>query len=384
MNILKNQTDCCGCRACEFVCSKKAVAMTENTEGFFYPTVNNDLCIDCGLCVKRCPVETAANSHCEKDYPEFMAARAVDEDIVFSSSSGGLFSVLANHILDLGGAVVGAGFDDDFRVVHQIIESKDDLHKLQGSKYVQSDLSDCYVKTEALLKSGKIVLFSGTSCQIEGFKNYLNRQYENLYLVDIICHGVPTPKLWEKYIEYQEGRYRSKIVSAEFRNKDTGWLTFSMKLRFDNQRQYRKKTAEEPYMRLFLNNCFLRESCYSCKFKTLDKPSDFTLSDFWKIKYAIPELDDDKGTSLVFVNTAKGKKLLDSISSKIIAFEVSEDQALFRNPAVLHSSHRPPNRDEVISHLEDSDIKQLVKISCVPLWRDKFRRMKNHIFKKYG
>ena len=246
MNILKNQTDCCGCRACEFVCSKKAVAMTENTEGFFYPTVNNDLCIDCGLCVKRCPVETAANSHCEKDYPEFMAARAVDEDIVFSSSSRGLFSVLANHILDLGGAVVGAGFDDDFRVVHQIIESKDDLHKLQGSKYVQSDLSDCYVKTEALLKSGKIVLFSGTSCQIEGFKNYLNRQYENLYLVDIICHGVPTPKLWEKYIEYQEGRYRSKIVGAEFRNKDTGWLTFSMKLRFDNQRQYRKKKQKNP------------------------------------------------------------------------------------------------------------------------------------------
>ena len=277
-----------------------------------------------------------------------------------------------------------AGFDGAFRVSHQIVESKDDIHKLQGSKYVQSDLSDCYVKTEALLKSGKIVLFSGTSCQIEGFKNYLNRQYENLYLVDIICHGVPTPKLWEKYIEYQEGRYRSKIVSAEFRNKDTGWLTYSMKLRFDNQRQYRKKTAEEPYMRLFLNNCFLRESCYSCKFKTLDKPSDFTLSDFWKIKYAIPELDDDKGTSLVFVNTVKGKKLLDSISSNIISFEVSEDQALFRNPAVLNSSHRPPNRDEVISHLKDSDIKQLVKISCVPLWRDKFRRMKNRIFKKYG
>lgn len=356
--------------------------MQTDREGFKYPVVDSNACIECRICEKNCVVVTASKNKCRGNYPLFFAAQASNEAVVFNSSSGGVFTLLAEYIIDNRGAVAGASFSETLDVVHIIIEEKKDIHHLQGSKYVQSDLLKTFVQTRILLEDGRFVLFSGTSCQIEGLRNYLNKSYDNLFLVDLICHGVPMPKLWRKYLQYQENKFKSEIQYANFREKTTGWLSYNMHLKFTDSKEYKKKVAEEPYMRLFLSNYFLRESCYDCKFKNLDKPSDITLSDFWEIKYAFPELDDDKGLSLVFVNTEKGRLLFDHVNKKMKCYQTTKEKALFNNPTVLKSSLRPVKRNEIVGQIDEISFKELLKKSCVPLWRDKYRRLKNRIRNK--
>lgn len=290
--------------------------MTADGEGFHYPTVEKEICINCGLCEKVCPIINASEK--SETVLSAYAGYVSDENIRLNSSSGGLFTPLAERILNNNGVVFGAAFDNKYNVKHIRIDSEEKLYLLRGSKYVQSDINDTYLETKHDLENGKLVLFTGTACQISGLKRFLRKEYSNLFTVDVLCHGTPSPKLWERYVKNQSERNKSQIQQIFFRHKKYGWKRYAVELKFSNSTVYLKKFGEDPFMRLFLGNICLRPSCHNCKFKTLERDSDLTIGDAWGIQKVMPELDDDKGTSVILVHTEKGKKLLDSISDRLV------------------------------------------------------------------
>lgn len=381
MNINIVQKACCGCSACYSACPKKCISMTQRHDGFVYPKIDQNQCIDCGLCIKVCPVEQKQKSRASEDMPLFIAARANDTNLVARSSSGGIFSVIASKTLSSGGVVTGAAFDDEFQVRHICVEHEEDLKLLQGSKYSQSVMGDTYKTVKECLQSGRCVLFSGTPCQVAGLKLFLGKEYINLITVDFICHGVPTPKLWQKYINEMSKKFRGKVTQASFRSKKTGYSQYSLQLLFDNRREYCRVVGRDSYMRMFLQDCFLRDSCFECRFKTLDKDSDITLSDFWEVGNFLPEYDDDRGISLLYINTEKGKRLFEEIQTKINSTQISENQALYKNSAILHCPSKPAKRDYLVNNIDKYTIKELVKQACVPLWRQELRRLKYRLRK---
>lgn len=240
-----------------------------------------------------------------------------NEEIREESSSGGIFTVIAQEILrDGNGIVFGAAFDENFIVKHIEICDEKELYKLRTSKYVQSDISNTYQRAESYLKKGKNVLFTGTPCQIEGLKSYLMKEYENLYTQDIICHGVPSPLIWEKYKNYRKKVDSKNPENINFRNKDNGWHEFNLKFSYDNGK-YSKSQNKDLYMKAFLDNLILRDSCYKCSFKKYNRNSDITLADFWGIENIKSKLDDNKGISLIIVNSKKGQSILNRISVRL-------------------------------------------------------------------
>ena len=311
-----------------------------------------------------------------KEYPKCFSIKSKENLILSDSSSGGFFTVIATYVIQNKGIVYGAVYDDNFQVIHEGIDAIDELYRMRGSKYVQSKQGDCFSDIKAELEKDRLVLYTGTSCQVAALKAYLGKEYENLITADIICHGVPSPRLWKAYLEFQEKKHNSKLVNAKFRDKYYGWLNYSMLLTFQNGKIYRKKVQDDPYMRMFLQNGFLRPCCYECRFKSLSKPSDFTMSDHWKVRHSCPEFDDDKGTSLLFCNNSKSIILLQSISPLLMCKEITIEQALYENPAVTKASQRPSNRCQTFPLLDTEPFLKVYKQTCVPLWRDKYRRLK--------
>lgn len=307
---------CCGCSACAQICPKKCISMDADVEGFDYPKVDIAQCIDCAMCERICPVKNAT-----KKNDQAIAAYAAyvkDEDLRINSSSGGIFSVLADFVLQKNGVVFGAAFDEEFMVHHIGIENKSDIEHLRGSKYLQSRIENTYIETKDALDSGKIVLYTGTACQIAGLKAFLKKEYDNLYTVDVLCHGTPSPKLWRKYIKWQEKKHGATVQKAFFRQKNLGWKTFSLELQFADSKVYSQILTKDPFMKLFLSNICLRPSCHDCKFKALERASDITIGDAWGIKKVIPEMDDDKGTSVVITHTEKGEGLFKNVLGKLV------------------------------------------------------------------
>lgn len=338
MISIKDKKNCCGCNACVQKCQKKCITMVEDTQGFMYPSVNKIECINCGLCEKVCPVANVMS----KQQNILAYAAYADDNIRMKSSSGGLFTLLAEKILDENGVVFGAAFDNDFLVHHISIESKDELFKLQGSKYLQSQIENTYVQVENHLKNERKVLFTGTACQIAGLKNFLGKEYEQLYTVDVLCHGVPSPKLWQHYLKYQENCYNSQVTQVFFRSKKFGWRKFSLQLQFNNSSIYEEVYEKDMYMKLFLSNICLRPSCHDCKYKKMNRPSDITIGDSWGIEKYMPEMDDDKGTSVVLIHSQKGKELFDSCKNEMLFKEAEVDQILpphadSRKSVAIHS-----------------------------------------------
>lgn len=280
--------------------------MTENHEGFFVPQVDADKCIDCGLCLRACPALNEKRQNSTE--PECYAAQA-DDKIRAVSSSGGVFTPLAEAIIDRGGYVCGAAFREDWTVHHIIIDNKVDLAKLRGSKYVQSDTEDCYKRIKSLLREGKWVLFSGTPCQVAGLYSYLGKEYDTLVTVDIFCHGAPSPGVWKRYLREN---YRHKdIANINFRDKTAiGWscshVTVTLK---DGTRN-----VCNNYTKWFHSSVILRKSCANCKFNKLPRPADITLGDWWGISKVNPALNDGKGLSNVLINSDKGRALYTSVS----------------------------------------------------------------------
>lgn len=349
---------CCGCQACMNICPKGAISMIEDKGGFKYPVIDNDKCIDCGLCKKSCPVFNSKSDSIKKIKAYACYNSNLSERL--NSSSGGVFILIAKEILKRNGVVFGASFDDNFDVKHMCVETERDLKKFMGSKYVQSDIGCTYRKVRDYLNNGRYVLFTGTPCQIEGLKFFLKKDYDKLYTQDIICHGVPSPKVWRKYLKYQEQINHDKIENVSFRDKSISWSSFQMKIKFKNK-IYNKNNTDDLYMISFLKNMCLRDSCYDCNFKKKYRNSDITLADYWGVNNIHSNFSDDKGTSLVIINSDKGEELFLSIRNSLFYEETLLDDALKYNSAMLKSVNVFKNKNKFFNELDDVSFDILVK-----------------------
>lgn len=288
------------------------------------------------------------------------AAYCRDKNILRQSSSGGIFTLIANYILEKNGVIYGAAFNENLEVVHTRIDKKENLFKLRESKYVQSLLKDTYKEALQDLNEGKYVLYTGTPCQIAGLKMFLGKDYDKLYTQDIICHGVPTINAWNEYKKYLTNKYKSNIKKFSFRNKSEGWENYSVKIEFENGRKIRETLHKNLYMKAFLKNVDLRESCYHCNYKTKKRISDVTLADFWGVSNVCPEMYNKNGTSLVVIQSEKGKELFNNIKDRIKYKKVDLDKAIVYNSAMIKSVEYNVNRENFFKELDKNNFKTAV------------------------
>ncbi|MHC1770855.1 MAG: Coenzyme F420 hydrogenase/dehydrogenase, beta subunit C-terminal domain [Flexilinea sp.] len=368
--------NCSGCKSCYNVCPVDCISMDCDQEGFWYPSVDKLRCVRCEKCVKACPILNP--TECHNDVAEAYAARAKDDNIRLQSSSGGIFTLLAETIIDKGGIVFGAVFAEDFSVHHIIIRKQQDISKLRGSKYVQSDIGESFKETQVCLENNLPVLFSGTPCQIAGLISFLNRDYEQLLCVDFICHGVPSPKVWRKYINLRESISNSVIQSVAFRNKRFGWKKYSVFIKFSNGTEYLRSLNEDIFMKSFLKNLCLRPSCFQCRFKKNDRLSDITLADFWGISNLLDNFDDDNGVSLVWIHSQRGKEIFSKNVDRIDFRGVDLMDTLKLNPSATRSVTLPNKREFFFTKLDITPIDRLIfETTKESLWL----RMKEFLFK---
>lgn len=310
MNKIKliSSDECTACGACVNVCPKHAIHFTEDPDGFAVPVIDENACVSCEKCIKICPINHTAELKNTISKTDVYAAFSKDVELAKQSSSGGIFSVLAGHVIDAGGIVYGAAFDNSFTVRHIGVETKEDLTKLRGSKYVQSAIAeDLFAVIQNQLEQDRKVLFSGTPCQVAGLKSFLGRDYPGLLLVDLICHGVPAPKVFAAYLEAMKQKYGQELTGYSFRDKKKGWKRFNIRLTYRDKEQCLWQW-QDPYMKLYLHitQPFLRASCYQCRFMTPERVSDITLGDFWGYTPTATMPDKDTGISCILCNTAKG------------------------------------------------------------------------------
>lgn len=319
MELLCNKSLCTGCGACASICKLNCIDMIEDENGFYVPSINTSKCINCGKCNSVCPVIHPQNYH--RENIKYYAGWVKNRNKRFKSSSGGAFGALAEWVLSQGGIVFGAAFDNDFSRVIHTDTTKVDISKLKKSKYVESYMGLTCRRVEEYLKADKWVLFCGTPCQVMGLNNYLGEKYEKLILCDFFCHGVPSNRVLQKYLDELKSRYGRKILNIDFRSKKLGWKTQCIKIDFDDGRSYFKTSIEDPYFKLFLLNISLRECCYKC-----DRPSrsvaDITLGDFWGVKHVSHIKDTDEGISILVIHTDKGKESLNYIKDEMELFEL--------------------------------------------------------------
>ena len=357
IDFLSSKQDCCGCHACYNVCPENCISMKNDLEGFWYPRINEELCIHCNMCKKVCH---AVNKNKTENNPVAYLGFNKEHLIRKNSSSGGMFTPIAERILDDGGFVFGAAFNEKYEVEHIKVESKEELNKLRGSKYVQSRIGDTYKEAKQLLKEGGKVLFTGTPCQIEGLYSYLdNVEKTNIFTQDIICHGVPSPNVWNEYLKYISDGEEIKNIS--FRSKKYGWHYFSMNIQ-TAKKNYIKRLDEDLFLKLFLDNTILRPSCYNCKFKKEIRVSDFTLADCWRPNYVKSQLkDDDKGLSMLFVNSENGKELFNKIKDCYVLQEIDYELAIASQSAATSSVKPNIHRSDFFTEFSNNDFKYIDK-----------------------
>lgn len=335
-----NKAECCGCSACASVCAHNAITMMPDAMGFLYPEVDVSKCVECGLCEKVCAFNDDYDKSLNLSVPEAYGARHKDMSEVETSRSGAAFIAISDWILEQGGVVYGAGYASHFRVVHKRAVTKEERDEFKGSKYVQSDMGSIFRQVKQDLREEKIVLFSGTPCQTAGLNSYIGKKYrENLYLVDIVCHGVPSPYIWRDYLSYIEKKYKKKVSVVNFRDKgEYGWVAHKETFIFEDGE---KITPEQsPYTDLFYKHIMLRQSCGSCHYCNTVRPSDITIADFWGVEKTNTEINkDNKGVSLLLVNTDKGCRVLEEIKNKLYLISAKLGDCLQPNlihPSILH------------------------------------------------
>lgn len=355
--------NCCGCSACASICPKHCITMQEDNEGFLYPKVNESDCIDCGLCEKVChelrPFE-------ERKPQKAYAAINKDEEIRLKSSSGGIFYLLAEKTIAEGGVVFGARFDEQWQVVIDYTETMEGVKAFMGSKYVQARMETAYADAKHFLSGGRKVLFSGTPCQIAGLHHFLRKPYDNLMTVDIICHGTPSPKVWSRYLDEVVTAGRKAINDVQFRNKRDGWKAFNFTMAYNKDEQtvsFCSHHQKNHFMRAFLCDMILRPSCYQCQAKSGRSHSDITIADFWGINTEIPDMDDDKGTGLVLVNTDKGQASLDW--SNLTIKKTTAEVALRHNPAYSRSVAAHPKRADFFARIDETESVDALIVDCL-------------------
>lgn len=335
---IKNKIDCCGCNACGDVCPKQAISFVTDNEGFWYPEVNLQKCVDCHLCEKVCPIIEKADGIQRFREPKVFAAYTKNEAIRLDSTSGGIHSTLAQEVYSRGGYVGGAIYNHDHTVSHMVSNEESDLPRIRSSKYLQSNLQGQYKEVKNLLEQGKEVFYCGAPCQIQALYKYLRKEYDNLSTCDFICLGVNSPKVFLKYMDYLEQKHGAKAKEIKFKNKKWGWHNFSLRVNFENGQEY----CEDRYHDLFFigylqSRNFMRPSCYQCQFRTYPQRSDITLADFWGLENIDKSLDQDKGTSLVMINSEKGLSLFERVKDKIVWKEFDFEKAKQGNPAISSS-----------------------------------------------
>ena len=302
------------------------------------------------------------------------AASARDDSLREQASSGGVFGLLAEAVVKRGGVVFGAAWDEQLNVHHYRAETFDELVRLYSSKYVRSNLEDCYQETKALLEAGRTILFSGTPCQLAGLRNILhNQNYPTLITLDLVCHGAPLPSVWRRNLGDLEHRHGSPVVSIRFRCKDESWHNHSVRYDFQDGSHCIRRFYDNDYFIAFLQGLSVPSGCSRCPFKGVERPTDLTLGDFWGVEIFHPEWDDDKGISLVMIHSERGQNLFESIRPDLQCHEITAEEAVAQNPAIIHNFPRHPKADYFLEHLESTDFQKLVKRCLRPSFFARFR-----------
>ncbi len=347
--------ECTGCGACALKCPTKAIQMQFDEGGFTAPKVQEDLCVNCGLCQRICPMNNTI-AQAEGHFPRKTLAVALrDKKRLKNSASGGAFIVLARWVLDKGGVVFGCAYDEKMLPRQTAIACVEDLVKLQGSKYVQSLTDNSFSLAKKYLEEDKYVLYTGTPCQIAGLSQYLGKSYEKLLTVDLICHGVPATKMFLDYIQEQEKKYKAKVVDFKFRDKSAGWKLLARTYFKKKNKIYNKRieVVESCYFEYFKRSNIFRESCYSCKFANENRQGDFTIGDYWGVEKVAEKIDRSLGVSVVVVNSEKGEKLFAELFKEEEIIETSFEDAAKENHNLIKPTDKPLAADEVKKNYRD-------------------------------
>lgn len=369
---IKEKKDCCGCHACVSVCPKRCISMHTDEEGFLYPWVDRNACIHCDRCEKVCPVTHSGDIRLPL---KVYAAKNKQLDIRMKSSSGGVFSLWAEEIIRRGGVVFGAKYDDDWKVVHAWTNTLDGIAAFRGAKYVQSVIGTTYQETRSFLMQGRWVLFTGTPCQIKGLLNFLGKTHERLLTLETVCHGVPSPLVWQTYLK-SINPADEKITVLSMRDKTEGWKQYRILIQTDSRMLYFGKAARNLYSQGYLSDLYLRPSCHACPVKKGRSGSDCTLGDFWGIRRWYPEMDDDRGVSLVLVNSRHGMNFFQGLD--VSCKEATYEQGLLENPCMERSVPYPALRDEFwhcFSMEGMTSVKKYVRKSKKSLWSRIWNRL---------
>lgn len=359
LNGDKEKEECCGCSACKSVCPVKAIKMTADEEGFSYPVIDNSVCISCGRCQKVCNFYYDPDKNARQAY----GVKHKDLEIRTSSRSGGAFPAFCKYVVSKGGSVYGAVMKDDFSVCHVRSDTLEDCQPMKKAKYVQSSTEGIFPLIEKDLKDGRTVLFSGTPCQVASVYGYLEMKKlseDNLLTCDLICHGVPSPDLWQQYVRYIIAKEGQPILEIQFRDKDCGWSPhFESYILADGRKRFAR-----DYTNLFYKHIIFRPSCASCPFANLHRPGDITIGDFWGIEKQNAAFNDEKGVSLIFINTKKGKHLFDNIKDDYIYFETEPSKCL--QPTLIRPSKVPPEREQFWADYKRMPFRKLIQKYTVP------------------
>ena len=372
---IEDKRRCCGCEACRQVCPKACIQLERDEEGFDYPIVDADRCIECHKCERVCPFMKLG---APREPLAVYAACATDEGLREASSSGGLFTLLAEETLRRGGVVFGARFDEAWSVCHDYTETVEGLVPFRGSKYLQSRIGESYRQAEQSLKDGRPVLFTGTPCQIKGLVNYLGHFYENLTTVDVVCHGVPSPMVWQRYLTTLQAGL-GKVSGISFRDKSiSGWRRYDFVVQSTGGDGVRQFYGDNIYMRGFLHDLYLRPSCYACMAKGGRSQSDLTLGDYWGVERTCPDLDraldENKGTSVVLIHSDRGQSLLEGLPCRYQ--ETNYASAVAGNPAIEHTATEPPKRQLFFAQLDAEPLEQLIdRLTTIPLHKRLWRQL---------
>ena len=376
--------NCTGCSACSNSCPQNAIVMIEDVEGFLYPEIDSAKCVECGLCVRRCPqIEKAAvNGNFKK--PIVYAAWNKDQKIREESTSGGVFTVLAETILERGGYVAAVRYSDNHEIEHCVISKAEQIPLVRQSKYAQSRKKNIYRQVAQLLKTGREVLFCGTPCECAALLKVLNGKPDGLWLVDFICRGANSPKAYRCFLQYLEEKYCSRVVRVWFKNKTYGWNLFSTRVDFENGSYY----IEDRFHDLFIDgyihhNLYMRPSCADCVYKVFPHLSDITLADFWGVKLTDSSLDTDRGTSMVMVNSVKGTELFEIVKKDLFWEEKQFEDTLSGNPSILKSPVMSPKREYFFSHLGRVPFDKLMERCCRPNIKIRFKRFIKKILRMH-
>lgn len=402
--LTDNKINCSGCGLCSKICPKKAILMIKDDYGFIYPSINESLCINCKLCKKKCSYQSESLSH----FPsKCYIASSKDENIIKKSASGGIFSTLAKAIINLNGVVYGCSLEleHDLLVAKHIrINNYDDLIKLQGSKYVQSNIFDSYEQVKNDLLSGKTVLYSGTPCQIAALYKYVESfDFSHLYTIDLICHGVPSNSFFQGYISCLEEKYNCKLKNICFRDKKKGWnVKGYIEYKKGKKIKYKGLYANlSSYYNMFLNSKINRLNCYNCKYATNKRIGDITIGDYWganeehkEIMSSNKYINEKRGVSCILINTEKGKKLMSMSSNNIEFYESNFEKISHHNQQLIAPNNMPKNRETILedfktggySYVENKYMHKLgIKKYIYPIWNlipNKFQELLKRRSKK--